>query len=149
QYDVTKTKRDESALEFQTNRDSLTRLPNRTLLNDRLGQAISYARRYGYSIWVLFIDLVRFKFVNDTLGLPAGDILLKEVATRMNEAVRDTDTIARMSSDEFVIVLPERNDAGLNTGIVTRIMDAIAQPMTIEGHELFISCSVGVAVYPA
>ena len=149
QYDVTKTKRYESALEFQTNRDSLTGLPNRTLLNDRLGQAISYASRYGYSIWVLFIDLDRFKFVNDTLGLPAGDVLLKEVATRMNEAVRDTDTIARMSSDEFVIVLPERNDAGLNTGIVTRIMDAIAQPMTIEGHELFISCSVGVAVYPA
>ena len=149
QYDITATKRYESELEFQTNRDALTGLANRTLLRDRLGQAISYACRYDHPIWVLFVDLDRFKFVNDTLGHQAGDALLKAVALRMNESVRDTDTISRMSGDEFVIVLPERTDAGLTTGIVRRIMDAIVQPMTIEGHEFFISCSVGVAVYPA
>ncbi|GGI18660.1 hypothetical protein GCM10008066_15190 [Oxalicibacterium faecigallinarum] len=149
QYDITATKRYESELEFQTNRDSLTGLANRTLLRDRLSQAISYAYRYNHPIWVLFIDLDRFKFVNDTLGHQAGDILLKAVASRMNSVVRDTDTISRMGGDEFVVVLPERTDSGLSTSIVRRLMDAIAQPLTIEGHEFFISSSVGVSVYPA
>jgi diguanylate cyclase (GGDEF)-like protein/PAS domain S-box-containing protein len=149
QYDITATKRYESELEFQTNRDALTGLANRGLLRDRLGQAISYAHRYDHPIWALFVDLDRFKFVNDTLGHQAGDILLKEVSNRLQAVVRDTDTVARMGGDEFVLVLPERSDAGLSTGIVQRIMEAIAQPLTIEGHEFFISCSIGVAVYPA
>lgn len=148
-YDITATKRYESELEFQTNRDALTGLANRTLLRDRLGQAISYANRYNHPIWVLFIDLDRFKFVNDTLGHQAGDVLLKVVANRMSDALRDTDTISRMGGDEFVVVLPERMDSGLSTSIVQRIMEAIAQPLTIEGHEFFISSSIGVAVYPA
>jgi len=149
QYDITATKRYESELEFQTNRDSLTGLANRTLLRDRLSQAISYAYRYEHPIWILFIDLDRFKFVNDTLGHQAGDILLKAVASRMNSVLRDTDTISRMGGDEFVVVLPERTDSGLSTSIVRRLMEAIAQPLTIEGHEFFISSSVGVSVYPA
>ncbi len=149
QYDITATKRYESELEFQTNRDALTGLANRNLLRDRLGQAISYAYRYGHPIWVLFIDLDRFKFINDTLGHQAGDVLLKAVAKRVQSSVRETDTVACMGGDEFVLVLPERTDAGLSTGIVQRIMDAVAQPLTIEGHEFFISCSIGVAVYPA
>jgi diguanylate cyclase (GGDEF)-like protein/PAS domain S-box-containing protein len=149
QYDITATKRYESELEFQTNRDALTGLANRNLLRDRLSQAISYAYRYSHPIWVLFVDLDRFKFVNDTLGHQAGDALLKAVAARLQAAVRETDTVSRMGSDEFVLILPERTDAGLSTGIVQRIMDAVAQPLTIEGHEFFISASVGVAVYPA
>jgi diguanylate cyclase (GGDEF)-like protein/PAS domain S-box-containing protein len=148
QYDITATKRYESELEFQTNRDALTGLANRNLLRDRLGQAISYAHRYGHPIWVLFIDLDRFKFINDTLGHQAGDVLLKAVANRVQSSVRDTDTVARMGGDEFVLVLPERTDAGLSTGIVRRIMDAIAEPLTIEGHEFFISSSIGLSVYP-
>jgi diguanylate cyclase (GGDEF)-like protein/PAS domain S-box-containing protein len=149
QYDVTATKRYESELEFQTNRDALTGLANRGLLRDRLSQAISYAHRYGHPIWVVFVDLDRFKFVNDTLGHQAGDLLLKAVAGRLQNSVRVTDTISRMGGDEFVLILPERTDAGLSTGIVKRIMDAVAQPLTIEGHEFFISTSIGVAVYPA
>ena len=149
QYDITATKRYESELEFQTNRDALTGLANRSLLRDRLSQAVSYAYRYGHPIWVLFVDLDRFKFVNDTLGHQAGDILLTAVSSRLQAAVRDTDTVARMGGDEFVLILPERTDAGLSTHIVQRIMDAIAQPLTIEGHEFFVSCSIGVAVYPA
>src|SRR5690606_26461831 len=105
--------------------------------------------RYEHPIWILFIDLDRFKFVNDTLGHQAGDILLKAVASRMNSVLRDTDTISRMGGDEFVVVLPERTDSGLSTSIVRRLMEAIAQPLTIEGHEFFISSSVGVSVYPA
>jgi diguanylate cyclase (GGDEF)-like protein/PAS domain S-box-containing protein len=149
QYDITATKRYESELEFQTNRDALTGLANRNLLRDRLSQAISYAYRYSHPIWLLFIDLDRFKFINDTLGHRAGDMLLKAVATRLQATVRETDTIARLGSDEFVLILPERTDAGLSTGIVQRIMDAIAQPLLIEGHEFFITSSIGVAVYPA
>jgi diguanylate cyclase (GGDEF)-like protein/PAS domain S-box-containing protein len=149
QYDVTATKRYESELEFQTNRDALTGLANRGLLRDRLSQAISYANRYSHPIWVVFVDLDRFKFVNDTLGHQAGDLLLKAVSARLQNAVRETDTISRMGGDEFVLILPERTDAGLSTSIVKRIMDAVAQPLTIEGHEFFISTSIGVAVYPA
>lgn len=147
-YDITATKRYESELEFQTNRDALTGLANRSLLRDRLSQAISYAHRYNHPIWIAFVDLDRFKFVNDTLGHQAGDILLKAIAERLQGAVRDTDTVSRMGGDEFVLILPERADAGLSTGIVQRIMDGIAQPLTIEGHEFFISSSIGVAVYP-
>ena len=149
QYDITATKRYESELEFQTNRDALTGLANRGLLRDRLSQAVSYAHRYEHPIWVLFVDLDRFKFVNDTLGHHAGDILLTAVSSRLQTAVRDTDTVARMGGDEFVLILPERTDAGLSTHIVQRIMEAIGQPLTIEGHEFFVSCSIGVAVYPA
>jgi diguanylate cyclase (GGDEF)-like protein/PAS domain S-box-containing protein len=149
QYDITATKRYESELEFQTNRDALTGLANRNLLRDRLSQAISYAHRYGHPIWVVFVDLDRFKFVNDTLGHQAGDLLLKAVSGRLQGAVRETDTISRMGGDEFVLILPERTDAGLSTGIVKRIMDAVSQPLSIEGHEFFISTSIGVAVYPA
>lgn len=149
QYDITATKRYESELEFQTNCDALTGLANRNLLRDRLSQAISYAHRYGHPIWVVFVDLDRFKFVNDTLGHQAGDLLLKAVSGRLQGAVRETDTISRMGGDEFVLILPERTDADLSTGIVKRIMDAVSQPLSIEGHEFFISTSIGVAVYPA
>ncbi|HTH44259.1 MAG TPA: EAL domain-containing protein [Oxalicibacterium sp.] len=149
QYDITATKRYESELEFQTNRDALTGLANRNLLRDRLGQAVSFAYRYGHPIWVMFVDLDRFKFVNDTLGHQAGDTLLKAVAARLESCVRETDTVSRVGGDEFVLVLTERTEAGLTTGIAQRIMDAIAKPLDIHGHEFFISCSIGVAVYPA
>src|SRR5690606_15229129 len=119
------------------------------LLRDRLSQAISYAYRYSHPIWILFVDLDRFKFINDTLGHRAGDTLLKAVATRLQETVRETDTVARIGSDEFVLLLPERTDAGLSTNIVQRIMDAVAQPLLIEEHEFFITSSIGAAVYPA
>lgn len=149
QYDITATKRYESELEFQTNRDALTGLANRNLLSDRLDQAIAYADRYDHPIWTLFIDLDRFKFINDSLGHQAGDILLKEVSQRLQKTVRETDTVARIGGDEFVLVLTERMDGFLGTSLVQRIMDAVAMPLTIAGHEFFPTCSVGVALYPA
>ncbi|HJW57666.1 MAG TPA: EAL domain-containing protein [Burkholderiaceae bacterium] len=148
QYDISATKRYEAELEFQANQDMLTGLANRNLLRDRLRQAIAYAARYGHAIWVVFADLDRFKLINDTLGYQAGDALLKEVAKRLLLAVRDTDTVARLGGDEFVLVLPERNDERLTMIAVQRIMDVLAQPLTIEGHEFFPTCSVGVAVFP-
>ena len=147
-YDITETKRYEAELEFQTNRDALTGLANRNLLHDRLRQAIAYASRYGHPVWLVFVDLDQFKFVNDTLGHRAGDLLLQEVAERLLGAVRETDTVARLGGDEFVLVLAERPDGALSTTVVQRIMEAVAQPITIEQHEFFLTSSVGVAVYP-
>ncbi len=147
-YDITDTKRYQAELEFQTNRDALTGLANRNLLHDRLGQAIAYASRYEHPVWLVFVDLDQFKFVNDTLGHRAGDLLLQEVAERLLGAVRESDTVARLGGDEFVLVLPERRDGALSTAVVQRIMDAVAQPITVEQHDFFLTISVGVAVYP-
>ena len=135
-------------LEYHAGHDILTGLPNRALLQDRLNQAIAYASRYCYSVWVLFLDLDRFKFVNDSLGHKAGDIVLKTVAARLQASVRETDTVARLGGDEFVLVLPERIDETLATAVVQRIMDAVAEPLVVEGHEFFLGCSIGVAAYP-
>ncbi|HJV86323.1 MAG TPA: EAL domain-containing protein [Noviherbaspirillum sp.] len=148
-YDITATRRYQAELEFQANCDTLTGLANRSLLHDRLRQVIAYAERYGNPAWVLFINLDRFKFVNDTLGHHAGDIVLKCVAQRLRDAVRDTDTIARLSADEFVLVLPERADESLSPAVVQRIMDAITPPIVIEGYEFVMGCSVGIADCPA
>jgi diguanylate cyclase (GGDEF)-like protein len=138
----------ESALKFQNNRDPLTGLANRNLLRDRLGLAIAQAARSAHPIWVLFVDLDRFKFINDSLGHLAGDELLKKVAERLQGALRETDTVARLGGDEFVLLLPEGNENPLSTVIVQRVMDAIAQPLSIEGHEFFLTCSIGVSSYP-
>jgi diguanylate cyclase (GGDEF)-like protein/PAS domain S-box-containing protein len=135
-------------LEYHAGHDILTGLPNRALLQDRLNQAIAYASRYCYSVWVLFLDLDRFKFVNDSLGHKAGDIVLKTIAARLQASVREADTVARLGGDEFVLVLPERVDETLANAVVQRIMDAVAEPIVVDGHEFFLGCSIGVAVYP-
>jgi diguanylate cyclase (GGDEF)-like protein/PAS domain S-box-containing protein len=147
--DVSSTKRYQAELEFQANRDTLTGLANRNLLRDRLAQATAFSLRYGHAVWLLFINLDRFKFVNDTLGHKAGDQLLKDMARRMQDAVRETDTVARLSADEFVIILPERADEKLAPAAIQRIMDAIARPAVIEGYEFVVGSSVGVSVCPS
>ncbi len=135
-------------LEYHAGHDILTGLPNRALLQDRLNQAIAYASRYYLPIWVLFIDLDRFKMVNDSLGHNAGDTVLNAIATRLQFTVRETDTVARLGGDEFLVVLPERDDECLTTGVVQRIMDAVSRPLKVDGHEFAIGCSIGVAAYP-
>jgi diguanylate cyclase (GGDEF)-like protein/PAS domain S-box-containing protein len=135
-------------LEYHAGHDILTGLPNRALLQDRLNQAIAFASRYCYPIWILFLDLDRFKFVNDSLGHNAGDTVLNTVAARLQSAVRETDTVARLGGDEFVLVLPERMDERLTSNVVQRIMDTIAGPLTVEGHEFVLGCSIGIAAYP-
>ncbi|MES2932667.1 MAG: EAL domain-containing protein [Pseudomonadota bacterium] len=149
QYDVTATKRYQEELEFQANRDILTGLANRNLLRDRLSQAIGYAARTQRPVWVIFVDLDRFKYVNDTLGDKAGDMLLNLVAERLLSVVRETDTVARLGGDEFVLLLAERSEESLTTSVVQRILDVVMQPMTILEHEFFLTCSAGVATYPA
>ncbi len=145
---ITDRKQTEERIRHMALHDPLTGLPNRALLADRLSQAISYSSRYNHLLWVLFLDLDRFKFINDSLGHKAGDRLLNIISKRLQSTIRETDTIARLGGDEFVLVLPERLDENLTTYIVQRIMNAVAQPLVLEGQEFFLSCSIGVAVYP-
>ena len=147
---VDEHKRLEALLQHQASYDTLTGLPNRALLQDRLKQAIATAMRSPAPIWIIFVDLDRFKLVNDSLGHKAGDAMLKQVATRLQSVVREADTVARLGGDEFVLVLPERIDGSgkLSAAVVQRILDAVAQPMMIEGHEFVTTCSMGIAVYP-
>ena len=148
QYDITDMKRYEAELEMRANQDTVTGLANRNLLRDRLAQALAFASRYKYPVWVVHLDLDRFKFINDTLGLSAGDQLLKQVAERLQACVRDTDTVARLAADEFVLVLPAPSPENTVIHIIQKIMDAVARPYVIQDHEFFMTVSAGMAVYP-
>ncbi len=128
--------------------DALTDLPNRTMCSDRLKQALAQARRHGRGAAVLFVDLDRFKAINDSLGHETGDALIKIVADRLARCVRATDTVARLSGDEFVVVLQDvhrRQDAG---HVARNVLDAIAQPVILDERRLHTTASVGIAVYP-
>ena len=147
--DITERKLTEQRVHHVAQHDVLTGLPNRSLLQDRLGQAIAYATRSGYPVWVMLIDLDRFKFVNDSMGHKAGDVLLMTVAARLTGSLRDTDTVARLSGDEFVVILSEHAEEPLRPEIVQRVMDSVAQPVMLGTKEFFVTCSIGVAVYPS
>ena len=149
QYDISAVMRYEAELEFQARHDALTGLANRNLLTERLERAISQARHGNTEVWVVFVDLDRFKFVNDTLGHEAGDALLKVLAERLKLAVREADTVARMGGDEFVLVLPEGSSREASLKVIDDIMDAIARPLIIQSHEFFLTCSIGIATYPS
>jgi diguanylate cyclase (GGDEF)-like protein/PAS domain S-box-containing protein len=146
--DITARKLTEQRVHHVAQHDVLTGLPNRSLLQDRLGQAVAWANRSGRAVWVMLIDLDRFKYVNDSMGHKAGDVLLMTVAARLRTALRDTDTVARMSGDEFVVILSEDSEP-LTPAIVQRVMDSVAQPILLGGREFFVTCSVGVAAYPS
>ncbi len=138
----------ESRLAFLAQFDPLTGLPNRALLADRFAQMIVQARRRGLQLGVLFVDLDEFKLVNDTLGHAAGDELLREAAARLKAAVRDGDTVARISGDEFAVVLADlsrQEDAAL---VAQKIIDRLAAPFELRGKETFVTASVGIAAFP-
>ena len=148
QYDISTVMRFEQELEFQSRHDILTGLANRLLLRERLEQAMAVTRRSALPLWVVFIDLDRFKFVNDTLGHDAGDLVLKNVAERLRDATREVDTVARLGGDEFVLLLPQHGHGEPGTAILQRVLDAVAQPLQLGEYEFFLSCCMGVAVYP-
>ena len=128
--------------------DALTDLPNRLLLNDRLARTIALARRYGRRVAVLFLDCDRFKHINDSLGHGVGDQVLRSVSKRLVTCVRESDTVSRHGGDEFLILLSEVDqpeDAGL---IAEKIVASIAEPHLVAGHELMLTASVGIALYP-
>lgn len=135
-------------LAHQAQHDPLTGLPNRSLLEDRLRQAIGLARRQNSMLAVLYMDLDRFKYINDTLGHPVGDLLLQEAAKRMEGAVRESDTLARMGGDEFVAVLYGIENAHDAQAAGERILEILREPFHVRGHELFTTASVGMSLFP-
>jgi diguanylate cyclase len=137
-----------SELKHTAFHDSLTGLPNRLLLKDRIAAAISRAKRYNQQVAVLFMDLDKFKYINDAFGHKIGDLLLKEVARRLSENIRGIDTVARLGGDEFVIVLNEVNSLGNVITITDNIMLNLQPPYRLEHAELPISASIGISLYP-
>jgi diguanylate cyclase (GGDEF)-like protein/PAS domain S-box-containing protein len=146
--DITERREHEAALEYQAHHDSLTGLPNRALLPDRIEQAITQAGRSGKQVAVVFVDLDHFKLINDSLGHHVGDRLLLEVASRLKTCVRGNDTVVRQGGDEFVLVLAEQQGEDDILAVVSRLLDAVSQPWTDNGQEYGLSCSIGVSCFP-
>ncbi|MES2366710.1 MAG: diguanylate cyclase [Pseudomonadota bacterium] len=136
------------ALESLALHDALTGLPNRRLLMDRLSLAIAHAHRNNRIMAVMYLDLDGFKLINDTLGHDAGDILLQMVADRLVAAVRQEDTVSRLGGDEFVIGLAELNHADGVVNLVSKVIESVAQPYSIQGRDVNMTASVGVGIYP-
>ena len=146
--DITERKEAEEIINFQAYHDLLTHLPNRALLKDRLALAIAQAGRNKRKLAVMFLDLDRFKVVNDTLGHTMGDRLLKAVANRLQSCLRSGDTLARFGGDEFMLLLPEVRTRDDVVVIADKILDRLAAPFTIDNHDLYVGASIGVALYP-
>jgi diguanylate cyclase (GGDEF)-like protein/PAS domain S-box-containing protein len=146
--DITQRRLYEERLDFLANHDALTGLPNRNLLNDRLSQALALAHRTGRQVALLFLDLDQFKYVNDHYGHTAGDELLRAVTARLGSELRQGDTLARLGGDEFVIMLWDALDKAAAMATAHKLLAALARPMPISGHDLQISASIGVSLYP-
>ena len=147
--DITERKNSEERIHYLAHHDALTGLPNRFSLELRLEQAFLEARRHGRKLAVLFIDLDRFKVINDTLGHQVGDQLLIEVAKRLTAVVRESDSVARLGGDEFVIALPDMGSPIDAANVAAKIIDSLAEPILVSGHQLHTSPSIGISVYPS
>jgi diguanylate cyclase (GGDEF)-like protein len=146
--EMTMRRQTEEKLRIVATHDPLTALPNRTLLHERLSHALAKAQRHDRRLAALFIGLDRFKTVNDTLGHEAGDALLQDAARRLYDCLRETDTMARQGGDEFVVLMDELSDREPIARVSQRILDAVGRPFSLDGRDLHISASIGIAVYP-
>ncbi len=146
--DITERTAAEQRIEYLAYHDALTGLPNRLLVQDRFVQAMAQAERRQAHVALVYLDLDNFKTVNDTLGHAAGDELLKQVARRLRESVRDSDTISRQGGDEFLLMLCDLPDTDVVSAIVLKIMESLQEPLRLEGLELSATASVGVAIGP-
>jgi diguanylate cyclase (GGDEF)-like protein/PAS domain S-box-containing protein len=146
--DITERKKTDALIWRQANYDSLTQLPNRRLFTDRLEQGIKVAHREHQHMALLFLDLDRFKEVNDTLGHHIGDELLVEAAQRIKACVRESDTVARLGGDEFTVILNELRDVSPIGAIAQKIIDSLSEPFKLRDEQAFVSASIGVTVYP-
>lgn len=146
--DVTERKEAEAFINFQAYHDLLTRLPNRALFKDRLNLAITHARRNNQKLAVMFLDLDRFKVINDTLGHAMGDRLLQAVTRRLEDCIRKGDTLSRFGGDEFTLLLPAIHGEDDAKQIARKLIDALDAPFQLGEHEVFVGISVGIAVFP-
>jgi diguanylate cyclase (GGDEF)-like protein len=146
--DITERKRLDDHVHYLAHYDQLTGLPNRTLLQDRLRQALLRAQRYGHKVAVFMLDIDHFKRINDSLGHADGDVLLATVGKRLLSVVRETDTIARMGGDEFVVVMPDFTSLADVKRCGAQIVETAAQPVRIGEREIAVTVSVGLCIYP-
>jgi diguanylate cyclase (GGDEF)-like protein/PAS domain S-box-containing protein len=146
--DITAVKDAQQRLHYMATHDALTELPNRSFLTEQLARSLDRAQREHHQVAVLFLDLDRFKNVNDALGHEAGDSLLKMVAVRLASCIRGGDTLARLGGDEFVVLVEEFDSSTYLEAIAERILRAIAEPFRIEGHEYYLGVSIGIGIYP-
>ncbi len=147
--DITERKRGEERIHYLASHDPLTGLPNRTMFGEVLNFALQSAQRYEGHFAVLFLDLDRFKVINDTLGHEAGDKLLREIARRLTDTVRKSDVVARLGGDEFVILVQQVSEAKQVEAVARKILSAVMKPMLLEGQECRVTASIGVCMYPA
>lgn len=148
QREIQRVKASEASFTHLAQHDALTNLPNRLLVSDRMEQAIGQARRYGRRAALLYLDLDNFKTINDSLGHDAGDELLKEVAERLQGAVREMDTVSRQGGDEFLIVLTDVPDLDAISAAANHVLNTMTQPFSLKGMQIVTSVSIGVALYP-
>ncbi|PKO54733.1 MAG: GGDEF domain-containing protein [Betaproteobacteria bacterium HGW-Betaproteobacteria-2] len=146
--DITERKENSAIIEYQATHDDLTGLPNRTLLKDRLHQAILNAERSQSQLAVVFVDLDQFKDINDSMGHHVGDQLLISMAERLSSCIRDSDTVARPGGDEFVLLLPDLHGVETLSHTLQRILSTVSQPCYIEPREFVVTCSLGISMYP-
>ena len=146
--DISERRRHQAELEYQATHDPLTGLPNRNLLQDRLQQTVESARRNRQKVAVAFVDLDKFKVINDSLGHAVGDRLLQEIASRLKNCIRAVDTVARYGGDEFVLIMQGHEHLGDLIQLLERILSCIGEPVLLEGHELRVGGSIGITIYP-
>ena len=145
--DITEQKKAEERITYAAHHDSLTGLANRKLFYEQLEQALKRARR-GEPLAVLYLDLDHLKRINDTLGHPVGDKLLKGVASRLRSCVRDVDLVARLSGDEFAIIRTSLDGPADAAALAVRVRDAIHEPFALDGHQVIVDVSVGISIAP-
>lgn len=147
-FEIDKRKKVEQTLDYKAHHDELTHLSNRALFLDRLEHAIKKAKRQNTLLAVLFIDLDRFKEINDSLGHEMGDAVLIEVADRLREHLREIDTIARLGGDEFTLIIEDIEDIQKVNAIASKLLSTLQQPMEIQGHQLYVTTSIGISLFP-
>ncbi|CUW41032.1 putative diguanylate cyclase [Magnetospirillum sp. XM-1] len=146
--DISERKENEERIKRLAHHDTLTGLPNRNLLNDRISHALARVRRHGGRMAVLYVDLDKFKPINDTLGHEAGDAVLREVARRLNNCVRSSDTVSRVGGDEFVVVVEEIGRPGEAAMVARKIIETLGSPIFYNEHACQVGASIGIAVFP-
>jgi diguanylate cyclase (GGDEF)-like protein len=146
--DITERRRSEARIKYLATHDGLTHLPNRAMFTELLNASIETARRYNKKLALLFIDLDRFKVINDTLGHADGDVLLVEMSNRLRQLLRASDVVARLGGDEFVVILPELVHEQEATVVARKVLSAVMKPVMLRGQECRVTASIGIALYP-